>query len=966
MKRFANITFLYVLYFVLFNELLVAQKLGIPDLEYFNRRQYEAATQNWKIGESNSDLLYFANNDGLLEYDGVNWKLHREMGEMIVRSVKCVGDKIYVGAYNEFGYYQYDSYHHFQYTSLSKLPQLRTVGNIWTILEWGNKVVFHSEFMLCIYENDELKEVIPAKFRFASAFLVNGMLLVQEESQGLLEVRGNNAYPLPGGQIFSGMNVASVMAVADDKVVIGTTQDGVFLWDLQTFKPWNVEANKHLKEANIFCGIPYEDDYLVFGTIQKGVVITDKSGHLVMQVDKDKGLINNTVLSLFVDKEGSIWCGLDNGIGRINLKSGISFINGYYDLGTGYLMDFYADTYYMGTNQGLFTITNDDFNNPLKGRSHFKKVEGADGQVWSLFEDADEILCGHNYGVLKIENGKAETITPSSVNGVWKFIPIQGRPNLMLAGTYDGLILLEKSNGRWLYHAKVEGFVESSRFAEWDEEGNLWVSHGDRGIYQLTFSSDYRVVKEVKEYSFSDFPGNKTGLVAKISDRLIFIGRGGFYKVDANGIAGRDDSFDAFFTVGHFPDKMIEDQFGNIWFFIGNNVGVLRHLEDGTYKKIEYPFVPLEQKLVSAFETIYVADNNNVFFGIEDGFAHYYALDNTNFRLPFKVHLRSFKGVNDSIGYVLLQSDDRPVEQRVVPEYAFKKNAFTIQFAATFYQDKEIEYATELVGSDAQSTDWSKQSFIQYSNLKEGDYTFTVRAKNRYGIEALPLLFRFKIHPPWHRHIYAKIVYLIFILIMAGFVAYIFNRRIEISRQKEKLKQRQHYKAKEEQLTNEALRAEKEMIKMRNEKLRNEMLFKEKELANSTMNIIQKNEFLATIKERLKRLKTLKDASEVSHKLDLLIKKINKDLDSESHWEVFELHLEQVHEDFLKRLKAKHPDLSSREQKLCAYIRMGMSSKEIAVIMNVSYRAVENNRYRLRQKLGIESGENLSRYINAI
>ncbi|WP_439183841.1 ligand-binding sensor domain-containing protein [Carboxylicivirga taeanensis] len=965
MKRVSIYLSVLVFFFLFILPAAVAQKFGIPELEYFNRRQYQAATQNWKISQSNSDLLYFGNNDGLLEYDGVNWRLHKNMGDIIVRSVKCIDDRIYAGGYNEFGYFQYDSLHHFSYTSLSVHPELRNIGNIWTILEWGDKVVFHSQAGLCIFENDQLLELIPARSRFISVFLVNGMLLVQDEAQGLMEVRGVSAYPLPGGQVFAGKNVSSILAINEGKIAIGTSKSGVFIWDLQSFTPWEVEVNERLKAANIFCGASYNGEYLVFGTIQRGVFITDMEGRLVMQVDKDKGLVNNTVLSLFVDKEGSIWCGLDNGIGRINLKSGISFLNGYYDLGTGYVMDYYRGRYFFGTNQGLFSIEEEDFYNPLKGRNHFKKIRGTEGQVWSIFHDDTGLLCGHDAGIFSINNGKAVSITPSSVNGVWNFIKIPEQPDLMLAGTYYGLVRLQREGGVWRYKGQVEGFSESSRYAEWDQMGKLWVSHGELGIFQLTFSSDYESVTSVKEYSFSEFPNNKTGIVSKVNGRLLFTGKEGYYQINSEGIGGVDESYKAFFEPGSYPDKLIADKNGNIWFFINNKTGVLRRLEDGSYKKIVFPFIPLEQKLVSAFESVFVNDNN-VFFGIEDGFAHYYAQDNSNFRLPFKVHLRSFKGASDSVEYVLHQREDREVQQQLIPAYQFKKNAFEIHYAATFYQDAEVQYATRLSGPDVQVSEWSTQPFVQYSKLKEGDYTFTVKAINRYGVEAMPLSFRFSVLPPWYRTVYAKITYSILIVLMVAFLTYIFNRRIEISRQNERIRQRQYYKVREEQLSNEALRSEKEMIRLRNEKLRNEMLFKEKELANSTMNIIQKNEFLASVKERLTRIKTLKDTSEIAHKLDLLIKKINKDLDSESHWEVFELHLEQVHEDFLKRLKAKHPDLSSKEQKLCAYIRMGMSSKEIAVIMNVSYRAIENNRYRLRQNLGLDSGENLSRYINSI
>ena len=958
--------FSFSIIFLFFVSLATAQKLGIPELEFFNRRQYKAATQNWKISQSNSDLLYFGNNDGLLEYDGVSWRLHREMGDFIARSVSCIGDKIYTGGYNEFGYFQYDSLHHLHYKSLTTRPELNAVGNIWNIYHFRGRVIFQSEIALYIFKGDQLETIVKSKSRFSSSFIVNDMFLVHDEQQGLLELRGNNAYPVVGGVRFAGKDITSIMAIDTDKIVICTMKEGMFLWNMQSIEPWLVPANDKLKEANIFCGISYEDKYLVFGTIQNGLLITDLDGDLVMEVDKDKGLVNNTVLSLFVDKEGNIWCGLDNGICRVNLKSGISYISGYYDLGTGYVMDRYEDNYYFGTNQGLFRISEEHFNNPVKDRSHFEKVDGSDGQVWSIYKDKTGVLCGHNIGVLELNKGKANLITPSSVNGVWNFINIENQPDLMLAGTYNGFILLKKNRSKWTFVCHVEGFIESSRFAVWDEDGKLWVSHGDLGIYQLTFSEDYKKVEKVKEFEFSSFPGNKTGIVSKVNGRLIFTGAGGFYRINTEGVAGRETRFDTFFEEGNYPYKLIEDRLGNIWFFIDDNTGVLRLLEDGTYKKIVFPFLPLEQKLVSAFESIYVADDNNVFFGVEDGFAHYKALDNSNFRLPFKVHLRSFKGITDSIGFIIHQTDKADKEQLITPEYEFRKNAFEISYAATFYQGKDIQYSTELTGADYQVSTWSTRTNVRYIKLKEGEYKFTVRAKNRYGIEALPLSFYFKIHPPWHRHLYAKIGYMILVLLIAVVVIYIFNRRIEASRQREKLKQRQRYKAREEHLTNEALRAEKEMIRLRNEKLRNEMLFKEKELANSTMNIIQKNEFLATVKERLMRIKSLKDTSEIAHKLELLIKKINKDLDSESHWEVFELHLEQVHEDFLKRLKMKHPNLNPREQKLCAYIRMGMSSKEIAVIMNISYRAVENNRYRLRQNLDLESGDNLSKYINSI
>ena len=941
-------------------------KLGIPDVEYFNRRQYGGATQNWKVSQGKSDLLYFANNDGLLEFDGVRWRLHRQMGNLIVRSATCIDDKVYTGGFNEFGFFRYDSLHHFQYTSLATTATLKALGNTWAIHELDNKVIFQLDHAICVFVDDKLVATIPSQSRFISSFIVNGLLLVQDEAKGLLEVRGNQAFPIAGGDVFIPKTIASVMALSENRIAIGTMKAGVYVWDMQTIEPWDMPANEELKKANIFCGVSYHDKYLVFGTIQNGFLITDMSGRLLMQVDKDKGLVNNTVLSVFVDKEGGIWGGLDNGIARISLNSSVSFLSSYYNLGTGYIMRKHRDSYYFGTNQALFSIDKERFKDPLKDRNDFQKIKGTDGQVWSLYQDDLGLLCGHNLGIFAISGTSSKLITPPDVNGVWNFITIKDRPDLMLAGTYNGLILLKKEEKAWRFVKHLLGFDESSRYAEWDSAGNLWVGHGSKGLYQIRLSKDYQAIEHLKVHGFTLFDDETSMVISKVKDQCVVSAKNGIYQINANGSATPYDGFNAYFTNGDFPGQMHEDRFRNVWFFQANKVGVLRYLEDGTYKKIDYPFLPLEKKLVSGFESVFVADKQNAFFGMEEGFAHYTLQNDKNFNVPFKVHLRSFRGISDSTEYVLHQQDNGESLQLNIPEYRFKNNSFEIHYAATFYQDDDVLYITHLSGVDERNEDWSDISFRQFTKLKEGNYSFEIQAKNPYGVRSKPLVFRFKVLPPWHRHLYAKIAYLILLILLTIIVIKIFNRRVEASRQKEKLNQRARYKAKEEQLMNEALRAEKELIKMRNDRLRNDMLFKEKELANSALSVIQKNEFLASIKERLKRIKGSKDLEDMVYKLGLVIKKIDKDIDSESHWEVFELHFEQVHAEFLKRLKEKHAELSLREQKLCAYIRMGMTSKEIAMMMNISFRAVENNRYRLRQKLDIMHGENLSRYINAL
>ncbi len=282
---------------------------GIPSIDYFSRREYDAATQNWKISQSHNDIIYFANNEGVLEYDGVKWRIYHDMGSFVIRSVKSIGSRIYAGTFNELGYFSYDNMNNLSYTSMAENRELKGYGDYWNIHQWDDKIVFHSEEALCFFEDDTLSQVIPAISRFTSSYLVNGMLLVHDEIEGLMEVRGGHVYPVAGAGVLKDKLITSVLPVSGNRIVIGTMKEGLYLWDMQSVTPWEVPANRILKNANIFCATAYEDRYLVFGTIQSGMVISDFSGRMVFQIGKDKGLNNNTVLSLFVDRDGNIWGG---------------------------------------------------------------------------------------------------------------------------------------------------------------------------------------------------------------------------------------------------------------------------------------------------------------------------------------------------------------------------------------------------------------------------------------------------------------------------------------------------------------------------------------------------------------------------------------------------------------------------------------------------------------------------------
>ena len=238
-----------------------------------------------------------------------------------------------------------------------------------------------------------------------------------------------------------------------------------------------------------------------------------------------------------------------------------------------------------------------------------------------------------------------------------------------------------------------------------------------------------------------------------------------------------------------------------------------------------------------------------------------------------------------------------------------------------------------------------------------------VKAKNIYGVESEIAQIEFNILPPWYLSWVAFIFYVLLSILLLLIFIRVLKYRIRILQKRENEKQQQSFKERERKLMNETLIAEKEVIKLRNDKLRAEMLQKDKELANATMQTLHKNEMLITLRDELKKLSALSNDEGHKHEAHHLVRKINKEIDSENQWKVFETQFVKVHEEFLTRIKSKYPSLSPRELKLCAYLRMNISSKEIATLMNISVRGVEISRYRLRKKLNLTSDVNLTDFI---
>jgi DNA-binding CsgD family transcriptional regulator len=298
---------------------------------------------------------------------------------------------------------------------------------------------------------------------------------------------------------------------------------------------------------------------------------------------------------------------------------------------------------------------------------------------------------------------------------------------------------------------------------------------------------------------------------------------------------------------------------------------------------------------------------------------------------------------------------DQPAE--AVYSISNKWNSLHFEYTSPLYAaQNSIVYSYCLKGFDRDWSDWAKKTEKEYTNLPAGTYTFQVRSKSNLGNESPISNYTFTILPPWYLTDWA---YTIYALLFAALVYLLYRWQRRIFR-------RQQQRHEEEQARLQYLhqleleKSEKEIVKLRNEKLEAEIEHKNTELASTAMHLVQKGELLSNIREELMRMKKGSNGDGVaSDEFKKMLRILGEENKMDKDWEQFAVHFDKVHSDFLQILKIAYPALSAHELKLCAYLRMNLSSKEIAQLENISVRGVEISRYRLRKKLKISTETNL-------
>jgi len=924
--------------------------------------KFGRGTKTWQIKTYDNNHIFFANKNGVLQYNGDTWHLYPLRSGSDARSL-YISEKqgrIYVGGESEFGYLEPDGTGQLTYTPLSAAfnERYNLFGGYWGVFELDNMIYYVSDHHV-VKQINETFTSIESEFKIDCSAVINGVLYVGTFN-GIWMLVGNTWIPAQGSESVSNKTIRAIVPYKNGYLA-ATAFDGLFYGTSESVNPITTGAEDFMRRNEIF-SLAATDTHIAVGTIHKGLLLIDTETASFSYYNEQNGLQNNTVLSICFDKTGDLWLGLDNGIDYISLRNSLTNLyTSPYSKGAGYAALIHNETLYLGTNRGLYHIPypvkkGEDAINP-------ELIPELSGQVWGLGKAGNDVFCLHDKGLFLIRGTTVETIP--SFRGALICHPLENEPNRCWIGSYDGLYMIEKKNGKWGIAGRVEGISSWMKYVSFESDYTIWIREVQEGMTRIEIDP-VTLQRKGNAKIFNETNGFETirDLHAhSLFGEIRFSTFSGMYRYDdSTGQIVKDEILNAFLLPGQSYFKM-ETSDSTLYALSYDMIQTLR-FSDGQPVEIKYfPFGLSQLDFIRDYEALFPVNNTLAFIPNEYGFA---LLDTELSATQDRKEL-FIQNVYTSYPKGSLIYTDNLIGFKDTPRIPYGRNSLRFEYAVrSFGRLENIQYRYRLLPDDLWS-EFTTLKIKEYSNLREGDYTFEVEVNLPDGQNAIEK-YAFTILPPWYRTIYAWAVYLLLFLALLYALYRWEDRRITRKRKAALAQKEQEMILKEQEYDQERIRKEKEIIALQTEKLEQELTFKSQEMANLMIHFSRKNEILLALKQDILKITgEMKGDGSIKTKRMLLAlnNSIDSNIESDDALKRFEEQFNLVHNNFMKKVRDKHTDLTTSEIKMCAYVKMGLSSKEIAPLLNISIRGAETLRYRLRKKMELGREDSLTEYLNS-
>lgn len=927
---------------------------GKYPIQNFTPSDYKAGIQNIGFAQSRNMTLFVANNLGVLSYNGKAWERHAFQTGKKQRALAFdeKANRLYFGSQGAFGYFD-DAWN--MVSLVDKIPQASPdFDEIWDVFLLNSEVYFCAFQGIYVFDGHSVS-TIKHEGGFSRTFQANGKLFAQSRRGQLLEIKGREIFVPPYLSHSSSETVAGMVAQDEGYLLIYNSGKIEFASSFGVVAKYD-GLSKGLQGKYVNHVLQLSDGRLAISTQTAGIFLFDLQKQSIEHISTQEGLLSNACLRAFQDHSGNLWVGMQNGIALVDINSPMRFINQEINIqGSGYEAYKKEEGTYYTTSNGIYFLAKN------AARSIFLK--GTEGPAYGMQSIAGRLYAGHHTGLFLLENGSARRI--AHTHGLWQVKQLRSNSGFAIGGTYTGLHLFSiNANMELQSIGKISGFDESSRFFEEDRAGKIWVGQFYKGLYQLSLSPDLAAATASKISVSQGLPRGEQIILSRIDDELYLGTPKGVYQLDQpNNRFVKSETFSK--AIGEQQVYLlVQDNQKNVYAYTEDIAGFFKRISPGNYAFVPSSLFQLRYSFNNDLLHVSVFAGDGVLFNANEGFIQYKPeLEN---RLAEEKPLIVSKVVNVAEDSVLYERKPFAGLSEIPVQLTVSHRARVLQFAVEAFQFNEVnnqQFRYCLKGFDDGYGEWTHATTKEYTNLKEGEYEFSVQTKNFLGqvITSQPVLLR--VNPPFQRSLPARILYVLLgalaLLMVFKLQKHRYNLRVRATEEA----RQSDLRKKQQELIEIERQKEQAVRQIEEENMKSELRHLNSLLAASTMNLVVKNEFMETIKEELEEVKRKGKSLETKHALEKIVREIDTTLRLQEDWKQFEYHFDRIHGDFLNRLREHFHDLTPNEQKLCALLRLNLSTKEIANLMSISLRGVEIARYRLRKKLGLDQGQNLSKFI---
>jgi PAS domain S-box-containing protein len=747
-----------------------SQEKGSPIIRNYSPKEYNSTPQVLSVIQGANEIMYFSLGGEILEYDGVSWKSIKMVRNETPYDMKIYQNKrIFLAGNNEFGYLTNDNQGNTIYKSLSHLITDKSyfIGAFRNIATTSKFVYFQAENAIVqLNPNTENIRVFKKETngQYSGGFVHNDSYYVHLKKEGLIKIEDNELRPAFQSDFFRSISpINSAIQLDDNQLLLSTQSSGLFIYhpgiDIPPTK-FQVKEDDFF-ENNSITRIESAGKSIILGSMKKGAILLDNNGDINQRFDDTKQLQNNYIRSITSDFNNNIWLTLSRGISKVEQSTDLSYWNeasGLKDIVEDLIK--YDNTIYIATHQNLYY---------LDSKSQPQVVENiAPGINWSFLVTSNpkSLLLGSQNGIYEIKGNKANRLAKGA--HAWTILQSEFNPKRFYTVLDEAFVSFIFDNNKWILEGKWEGINENIRGIVESTNGEIWLGTFRNGIIRIT-PDPKNITRPLKTryYNLEDgLKSLKNILPFRYNDKIIWGTETGLFIHNSE-----LDIFEPFCELGEQFCNGTRDVFhfqqmadGTIWINPLENskadIGYLKPKKDGGYEWVYAPFRRIPDMFIVSF---YVEESGIVWIGGSEGLYRYdTSQDIKDYNKNYFCYIRRVIVGTDSVVYV--GSNIEPIVNRNIPELNYKYNTLNFEFAAPFFdQEERTLYRFKLEGYDADWSTWSRQTKKEYTNLREGDYVFKVKARNVYDVESTIDTYNFSILPPIYRTIWAYILYLLVI-----------------------------------------------------------------------------------------------------------------------------------------------------------------------------------------------------------